>query len=1021
MLARHPKTGAPIRILKAEGTVWRDSKTLVWLDGTENSSNWNRWDVGVSSIGAWEKVTAKGIKIDIFLLLGSDTAEANAWLSKGFFKTVRVIMISKTILNEIGYATLVEYGITNMLCLEETLGMYPFIETVWDKDSAYALTSARLISTMIMRYSRTFPVASTESPHVETAKRLGITVGETLLEPPRLYLVAQYYKSDKARRTNEIDLCLKKNIECPLVDRIILLNETKYTGPLFESSKVEQVVVGSRLRFDTVFKWIYDSAPPNTLIAVANSDIYLDTTFKLLWSITMKDKFLSLLRWDDQEDPSQPPKLFGPRADSQDSWIVLSDSVKERTWDWSTLNFPFGKGGCDNAINVEMLRKKFLIVNPCMSLITHHVHTSAYRTYDPKDIVDKPFYMHLQPTGIHDLKPEMVLPGVPFSTLTAEAVKPVLKGPLTFTQKETFHSILEKNGLAVSLPARSIPLYEYSDVMESYDGLLNTLTTVLIGPSKTASSAWAKKEVNIVAPCVDIDTALVAYCPDEIANNPYRYMLHYIGKILVLQGLSKTGEFIGVNSADMKEVLNLFRWQNHTIPVLARDPSLLAWCRKAYVWYPEDNALVTRAEVSALRQAFQFKWDSVADEHLRIVCFTDPIWITDAFVDGLEVPGVEIVKVMKGEAVLSIVEKLNGAWGVITVTGHELNSLLWLLPNGGHVWETQIEATPSVELLHLCDVADVEHDLTIMPRPKPYNDNERNIFLTNMTANIKLYRNKVKLAKPLATATEIPTVILPNQTEGFFAHSGDSFREMVAIWGERKYVNVKSADVCNVWLEGPKRVLLYDRPTLKWLEESKKSEQTWDIALFGNPTPPRAAKPWSFWPRRPRLVEELVGLGIPNRSYAERSLGTVFYGRSENSVQKHNRSIHDWSATCNEFVHILGTTVPYPYTQREYLERLSKAKWGLCLAGFGKKCHREIECMAMGCVPVVAPEVDMMSYANPPVEGVHYLRVEDPSKMKLLSMIPQEKWEEMSMACKAWWATNSSAKGLWELTKSLSA
>jgi hypothetical protein len=102
------------------------------------------------------------------------------------------------------------------------------------------------------------------------------------------------------------------------------------------------------------------------------------------------------------------------------------------------------------------------------------------------------------------------------------------------------------------------------------------------------------------------------------------------------------------------------------------------------------------------------------------------------------------------------------------------------------------------------------------------------------------------------------------------------------------------------------------------------------------------------------------------------------------------------------------------------LERLGGAKYGLCLAGYGLKCHREIECMAMGCVPVCAPEVDM-TYAEPPVEGLHYLRATDPAAAKAaIENITPERWMVMSVACRDWWKRNCSVDGMWELTKSLS-
>ncbi len=73
--------------------------------------------------------------------------------------------------------------------------------------------------------------------------------------------------------------------------------------------------------------------------------------------------------------------------------------------------------------------------------------------------------------------------------------------------------------------------------------------------------------------------------------------------------------------------------------------------------------------------------------------------------------------------------------------------------------------------------------------------------------------------------------------------------------------------------------------------------------------------------------------------------------------------------------------------------------------------------MAMGCVPIVAPEVDMDSYAEPPQVGIHYLRVENPEEVKhILATLTPERWASMSAACRDWWRRNASAEGSWRLT-----
>ena len=162
--------------------------------------------------------------------------------------------------------------------------------------------------------------------------------------------------------------------------------------------------------------------------------------------------------------------------------------------------------------------------------------------------------------------------------------------------------------------------------------------------------------------------------------------------------------------------------------------------------------------------------------------------------------------------------------------------------------------------------------------------------------------------------------------------------------------------------------------------------------------------------------------GLPQKAWSQRTKTVVFYGKVENKVQEKRRFGQDWSATCDEFVCAKGETATYQFSQAEYLEKLADAKFGLCLAGFGKKCHREVECMAMGCVPLVAPEVDMENYANPPKEGVQYLRVKSPEDAKeQVESMSESQWATMSAACQEWWRNNASAEASWKLTQKLKA
>jgi hypothetical protein len=273
--------------------------------------------------------------------------------------------------------------------------------------------------------------------------------------------------------------------------------------------------------------------------------------------------------------------------------------------------------------------------------------------------------------------------------------------------------------------------------------------------------------------------------------------------------------------------------------------------------------------------------------------------------------------------------------------------------------------------------------------------------------------------------TNLPVIWMPRKDlEGYFAHPGDSFREMVRLWARKGLCRVKEHSLATmVWWGdvGKEGVLLYDRPNHDWRLAAPLVEKSWKMALFGNPKPVGDnTSPWFFWPRRPEFVEELASEAEKGVfGWSERNHGIVFYGKTENKVQEKRRSTADWKDCCSDWVMVKGAE-PYPFTQREYLMKLREARFGLCLAGYGYKCHREVECMAMGCVPVCAPEVDMESYAVPPVEGVHYIRVQSPEDaVEKVAAVSEEKWKEMSAAGQAWWRENCSVSGSFALTKHL--
>ena len=217
-------------------------------------------------------------------------------------------------------------------------------------------------------------------------------------------------------------------------------------------------------------------------------------------------------------------------------------------------------------------------------------------------------------------------------------------------------------------------------------------------------------------------------------------------------------------------------------------------------------------------------------------------------------------------------------------------------------------------------------------------------------------------------------------------------------------------NIKNCWLSDS--VLLYDWDRIDWLEKDHKIAT---LVLMGNGSLDYEYKkisndggwisPWTYWTRHPKILEEFI---LKNKSlrYQERKNESVFIGNYENPVQKQYRTDKDWKSVISFFYCTAG--VKNLFTPLEYFQHLSQSKFGLCLRGYGVKCHREIELMALGVIPMITPEIDFTSFSKPPIENVHYIRITNPEDIALkIKNITPQKWTEMSNNCIKWYMDNS--------------
>jgi hypothetical protein len=1033
MLARNPKTGAPIRILRSEASLSRTQKTLVWLKNQDPSIPWDRWDtvcVGIRDVERWKE---QGKDVHFILLMDSTQDEVDFFLSL-YHARYKMICIPKALVFAVGWQKFRSLQLSNVIVLEEAHLMYPFLGDEWDKTPDDGV----LMMAAILRMSRL--IGMTENYTSNRLKQFSekqIQIRLTNESPMPLWYITQYYKPEKARRAREIKKCLDENAKSSVIDKLVLLNEKDYSDDFPTSKKIHQEIVGKRLTYKMVIEWVLQNVPENVLVVFGNADIYLDdTSWKDVWSVNVDNVFLALLRWDVQEG-DQPSKLFGPRNDSQDTWGFLSTTVKSKQWDLKLLDIPFGQAGCDNAITVEMLRKKFLIVNPSLSLKTHHLQLSNHRTYDPQEIVDRPCYMYVDPTGFHDMEPIFDMSPYSFEKLDYQMFERRLRSTKS-KSLDVYCKMLERgeryywkpNGINPH-PQESLPLYKYTNAFQTPQGLAYGYNQIFIGKEEVSKEAWSKSQLSPIHPAYQSELCFAIPWIEDYEKSGEMYMVRFLPKVLQLREKYGKGEFFAQEGL-IEPFLGCFQWDEAQLPVLSHKPNVQIWCKELIQIPHMTRNEIHREDIDILRKYCKGGWQQFTTEKKWVVII-DGKYITTEMVRKWESEYNEYEWTVIYDGRTSpdrILEKMRGAAGCIYFGGSKSVSrwgFTWALPEAASIIEIQNEMDPDGEAVHMSAAAKLVHSFVIVPRATDAILQE--MILKEVSSTMK----GLLMIGPLETKR--PIVYMPRKSlEGFFKHNGDSFREMVKLWEEKGYIEcVEHETAVQIWLDGVGQTLLYDRPTYDWLFTSPPEEQKWELALFGNPTPIDSggpAKSWFFWPRNPRLLEEVVATGIPKTPWLSRQKFLVFYGNIENKVQEKRRTIHDWSGVCDGYcLQNIPDMIRNPgkYTQinhvlppREYLEALANAKFGLCLAGYGKKCHREVECMAMGCVPVCAPEVDMESYANPPQEGIHYIRVSGPEEVSVkVASISEETWASMSAACIQWWQQNASAEGSWALTQKL--
>ena len=198
-------------------------------------------------------------------------------------------------------------------------------------------------------------------------------------------------------RNKELRDTLKRNVENPLISKIILLNERKYTDEELGVShkKIKQIKLGKRMSFKDVFNHVQGDSLKGYVIA-SNADIFFDGTLESIYyaGLERSKRVLCPLRYIFHNKNLKMCKLDGPRADFQDSWVFHSKFNVSKNMR-KPVDITFGRPNGNLKITYLLSAMGYDIVNDPIALRTYHYHNSNVRKNDD-DIVKEP-YMYVVP------------------------------------------------------------------------------------------------------------------------------------------------------------------------------------------------------------------------------------------------------------------------------------------------------------------------------------------------------------------------------------------------------------------------------------------------------------------------------------------------------------------------------------------------------------------------------------------------------------------------------------------------
>lgn len=698
------------KVLNLTTPIIRNQRTLIWLQSQDTTVNWSKWDSVVTSFESY-KLWSKQNKI-VGIIITQPSENTDSFLDEFFqiSKKVPLVLVSQNVLSLKSQQYWSE-NFDNVLNLNNIVDDYPFIHTPWDGTEADAVA----IFSLLCRYNRVVDCSPSQIRLSGMPSQITFTQN---IKPNEIWIFTQFFKHKDTKRFQEIKECLRQNCQNINIDRIVLINEKDYSDEFKQipcSNKIQQIISQKRLTYADFLKYVSEKVPTNVFTILCNADIFFKESLLDLYKINMNDKMLALLRWD--VGPTGEAKLFGPRADSQDTWIFLSDSIKSRNWNYNIFNFQLGQPGCDNAFAGHILRQRFLISNPAVSFKTFHIHNTNIRNYNKQDYIRAELYINLAPSYIIDSKQYTIPSGRP-TMISNELVSFEIKSS-SMSNEITYCTMLEKEGRYKWEPSvenhyfeAAIPLYKWNKSNVTPNGLVYDLYNIYKGKfaDDDKFNYWATANVDILTPLQKRNKMFaIPFKNTDIFKHPDTYILNYLSRCArLLKMYPGTSFWIPPQFANY---LEYFDWGVDKLNAALFDENTACYADEIIGFLPSPSSLeLGQEDIQALRDLYPSWLEKPTEKVCSIVI------------------GQQITQKFAEEQITQFLQNLSEEWSVRFVLESEYASYdallgaslcifiggqktqnfwskLWALPKNCCVIEFQQELKIDGEFQHLAHIA----------------------------------------------------------------------------------------------------------------------------------------------------------------------------------------------------------------------------------------------------------------------------------------------------------------------------